>query len=191
LIHKKFLELTFHDSYLPLWFQAIKGKSAVQSGIDTLPLVLALVFGSISAGVLTGRLGYYYPFLLGGATIMPIGAGLMQLLTVNTGEGKWIGFQIVAGFGIGIGMQQPSIAAQTVLDKKDVPTGVSLMFFTQMLAGAIFVSVGQNVFNSALVQNLQQAFPGLSPQTIVNTGATDLRDAVSPDMNSISFLNMY
>jgi len=33
--------------FLPLWFQAIKGVSAVTSGIDTLPLVLALVVASI------------------------------------------------------------------------------------------------------------------------------------------------
>ena len=164
--------------YLPIWFQAIKGVSAVQSGIDTIPLVLALVLGAIMGGQLTGRIGYYAPFVIASAVIMPIGCGLMLLLDISTGEGKWIGFQIITGYGIGIGMQQASVAAQTVLDKKDVPMGVSLMFFCQMLGGAIFVSVGQNVFTSRLVSELVELVHGLSTETIVNTGATDLRDVV-------------
>lgn len=77
-------------------------------------------------------------------------------------------------------MQQPSIMAQTVLKKVDVPTGVSLMFFTQMLSGAVFVSVGQNVLDTKLVNRLVKLVPNLSPEDIVNTGATDLRSIV-PD----------
>ena len=165
-------------SYLPTWFQAIKGVTAVQSGIDTIPLVLALVLGAISAGQLTGRIGYYTPFMYISGLIMPIGAGLITMFTVDTGKGKWIGFQILAGFGIGMGMQQGALAAQTVLSKKDVPTGVSLMFFCQMLGGAIFVSVGQNVLDSKLVSGLTELVQGLSPEDIVNTGATELRSAV-------------
>jgi MFS family permease len=161
-----------------VWFQAIKGNSAVDSGIHTIPLVLALVVGTISAGQFTGRIGYYVPFMYASAVIMPLGCGLITMFKVNTSEGVWIGFQIVVGLGIGFGMQQPSLAAQTVMPKKDVPTGVSLMFFTQMLAGAIFISVGQNVFDSKLVGGLIALVHGLSPLEVVNTGATDLRKVV-------------
>jgi MFS family permease len=165
-------------SYLPIWFQAIKGNSAVQSGIRTIPLVLALVVGTIGAGQFTGRIGYYTPFLYASAVVMPIGCGLITTFKVDTGEGVWIGFQVLVGIGIGMGMQQSALAAQTVLSKKDVPTGVSLMFFTQMLAGAIFISVGQNVFDSKLVSGLVALIHGLSPHDIANTGATDLRKVV-------------
>lgn len=152
--------------------------SAVESGIRTIPLVLSLVVGSITAGQVTGRVGYYVPFMYASAIIMPIGCGIITMFNVSTGEGTWIGFQIVVGFGIGCGMQQAALAAQTVMAKKDVPTGVSLMFFTQMLAGAIFISVGQNVFDSKLVSGLVQLVHGLSPLEVVNTGATDLRKVV-------------
>lgn len=164
--------------YLPIWFQAIKGVSAVQSGIDTLPLVLALVVGAISAGQATGRIGYYTPFMLASACIMPIGAGLITTFKLDTGKGMWIGYQILFGFGLGIGMQQGALAAQTVLAKQDVPTGVSLIFFSQMLGGAIFVSVGQNVLDSHLVSGLVKLVHGLDPGEIVNTGATEIRQRV-------------
>ncbi|KAK5170658.1 uncharacterized protein LTR77_005247 [Saxophila tyrrhenica] len=167
--------------YLPIWFQAIKGTSAVQSGIDTIPLVLALVLGAITSGQLTSRIGYYTPWMYTSAVIMPIGTGLMMTLDLNTSEGVWIGLQIVAGFGIGVGMQQASVAAQTVLERKDVPMGVSIMFFCQMLGGAIMISAGQNVFTSKLVSGLTSLTNGLSPGEVVNTGATDLRDVLPVD----------
>jgi hypothetical protein len=37
--------------YLPVWFQAVQGATAVQSGIRNLPLILALVIFSIISGI--------------------------------------------------------------------------------------------------------------------------------------------
>ena len=51
------------------------------------------------------------------------------------------------------------------------------MMFSQQLGGALFVSVGQNVFINDLVAGLATV-PGLSPMSIVNTGATDLQKTV-------------
>ncbi|QIW94720.1 hypothetical protein AMS68_000238 [Peltaster fructicola] len=176
--------------YIPIWFQAIKGVSAIQSGIDLLPMVLSLVLGSISSGIITGRIGYYTALAYTSAIIMPIGAGLISTFNVNTSTGTWIGFQIVFGIGLGMGMQQGSMAAQTVLKRHEVPTGVSLMFFCQMLAGAIFVSVGQNVFDSNLVNGIVGTIPGIDAHTIVNTGATSLHDII-PAAEMDAVLNIY
>lgn len=164
--------------YVPIWFQAIKGKSAVGSGIGLLPMVISLVVGSIASGILVSKIGYYAPFMLASAIIMPIGAGLIVTFDLNTGTGKWIGYQILYGFGMGLGMQQPSIVAQTVLKKIDVPSGVSLIFFMQQLSGAVFVSVGQNVLDTKLVSSIAKLVHDISPSEIVNTGATDLRNIV-------------
>jgi MFS family permease len=164
--------------YLPIWLQAIKDKSAVQSGINTLPLVISLTVGSIFSGQTVGRIGYYTPLTMASSCFMPVGAGLISTFKVNTGTGMWIGYQIILGFGIGLGLQHGPMAAYTVLDPKDVPIGVSLVFFCQQLAGAIFVSVGQNVLNSKLISELISIVKELNPQQIVNAGATSLRNIV-------------
>lgn len=44
--------------FLPVWFQAVQGVSAVDSGIRNLPMVLGLVFVSIISGVGVSLLGY-------------------------------------------------------------------------------------------------------------------------------------
>jgi hypothetical protein len=166
--------------FLPIWFQAIKGTSAVQSGIRTIPLVLSLVVGTISSGAIISRIGYYTPFAIASALIMPIGAGLLTTLSVNSGHAMWIGYQVLFGFGLGLGMQQPATAAQTILGKQDIAIGMSMIFFTRLLGGAIFISVAENLFTNKLVANLSN-IPGVTPSTIINAGALGVRTAVSAE----------
>ncbi|MCJ1247227.1 hypothetical protein MMC30_004441 [Trapelia coarctata] len=107
---------------------------------------------------------------------MSVGAGLVTTFTRDTGHAQWIGYQVLFGFGLGLGYQQAGIAAQTVLSKEDIPTGVALMFFAQALGGAVFVSIGQVVFSSHLVSTL--GLLGIDSQLIISTGATNLRNVV-------------
>ena len=108
--------------YIPIWFQAIKGVSAVESGIRNLPMILGVVVISIIAGIGITALGYYTPFMILSSIVMATGAGAISTFKVGTGHGMWIGFQALYGCGVGSGMQQPIIAAQTVCTLDDVPT---------------------------------------------------------------------
>ena len=164
--------------YIPIWLQAIKDVSAIKSGIDLLPLILALVISSIFTGFLVNRIGYYAPFMIANGVIMSIGAGLITTWTPDTMHPKWIGYQVVFGFGLGMGMQQASLAAQAVLSRKDAPIGVALVMFCQQFGGAVFVSVGQSVFTNQLVEGLNNV-AGISPGDVANTGATSIRHVVN------------
>ncbi len=163
--------------FLPIWFQAINNVDAVQSGIRTLPLVLSLVVAAILGGGLVTRFGYYTPFMIFCSIFTAIGAGLLTTLKVDSSHSKWIGYQVIYGFGLGLGMQQGSVAAQTVLSKKDASTGASLMFFAQGLGGSIALSVANNLFASHLGSGLGR-LSGLDAAIVVKTGATELRTVV-------------
>ena len=177
--------------YIPIWFQAIKGVDAVESGIRTIPLILAMVVTIIFSGAMVQRTGYYTPFMIIGAIIMPIGCGLITTWTPSAGSNIWIGYQVLAGLGMGFGLQQPNLAAQTVLPRKDSSIGVSLMILSQTLGGAVFASVSQNVIDSSLIKNLTAAkIPGIDPAGIVNAGATSLRGLV-PAAYLQEFLGLY
>jgi hypothetical protein len=118
-----------------------------------------------------------------GVCIMTVGTGLITTLQVDSANGKWIGYQILIGFGMGMTFQAPNLAAQTVLTNRDVPVGTSLMFFGQLLGGAIFISVGQNVLNTELLKRLS-SLPGFNPALLFSEGATglisQLPDAIRP-----------
>ncbi|KAH9876035.1 hypothetical protein J1614_003913 [Plenodomus biglobosus] len=159
--------------YIPLWFQAIKEVSAMQSGINTIPLVLSVVVGSISSGGLVQRIGYYTPFMILGSSFMAIGAGLLTTWNMGTKTGMWIGYQIVLGIGVGWTMQQPNLAVQTILPKDDVPIGTAVLSLCQTLGGAVFAAVGQNLYIDKFTKGLER-IGGLDPEQILNAGATDL-----------------
>lgn len=135
---------------------------------------------SIISGITVTVIGYYTPFVIASSVFMAIGAGLLSTFDVNTSEGKWIGYQIVFGMGVGMGMQQALIMAQTVLDKKDVPIGTTIVMFAQLIGGAIFISVGQNIFTNKLLSNVQRTVRDISPKVILATGATSLKTVIPP-----------
>ena len=145
-----------------------------------IPFVLSLVVGSMTAGFATRKIGYFTQWIYLSAVIMPIGAGMISTFKTTTPHAEWIGYQTLFGFGLGLGMQQPSLACQSTLNKKDVPTGASLIFFAQSLGGAVFTSVGSNVFNNKLAHGLEGVV-GLDAAAVVQIGATQLRDLVRPE----------
>ncbi|KAF7593689.1 hypothetical protein BBP40_010981 [Aspergillus hancockii] len=166
---------------LPLWFQAVKNVSAVKSGIDTIPMVLSLVVASILSGGIITATGYYVPWMYVATVLMSVGAGMTTTFKVDTGHAAWIGYQVLFGLGLGSGLQQPSLAAQTVLGEKDVPIGISLMFFSQSLGGAIFICIAQALFTNYLSARLV-GIPGVDPGVILSAGATELSKVVPSGM---------
>jgi MFS family permease len=168
--------------YLPIWFQAVKGASAVRSGIMNLPMLVGSVLFSVVAGIAVTVWGYYAPFMIISSVMASVGFGLFLTFKPDTGSGAWIGYQILVGAGLGMGFQQPLMAVQTVLPIEDVPTGTSLIIFLQTLGGALFVAASQNVFTNKLVQYVGEYVPGIeNPAMVLAVGATSVQNYFPPE----------
>lgn len=110
---------------------------------------------------------------------MAVGGGLLSTLKVSSGHAEWIGYQVLFGFGLGFGQQQPGTAVQAVLKKEGIPSAVSHIVFGMQLGGSIFVCIGQNVLNQEFIRSLTKAnLPDLDPRVVLNTKATELGDLV-------------
>ncbi|OJK00812.1 hypothetical protein ASPACDRAFT_1867925 [Aspergillus aculeatus ATCC 16872] len=182
------MSLIYH---LPIWFQAIKGASAVKSGEMNIPLLLSLVIGSMISGILVSKLvGYPSPFMIISSVLMTVGAGLLSTFTVATGHAEWISYQVLFGIGLGLGMQQGATAVQTVVLKADVPSVLSLLFFCQQLGGSIALAIAQNIVSGKLVSGLHASLPGLDTSAIMSAGATQLRSIV-PSESLATLLQIY
>jgi hypothetical protein len=143
-----------------------------------LPTILGLVIISMTSGVLVTVLGYYTPFMLISSVLMAIGAGMLTTFEVDSNSPRWIGYQFLFGAGVGFGMQQTLVVVQTALPAADVPIGTAIMMFTQTLGGALFISVGQNVFTNQLIKNLASVVPDLDSKLVLSVGATELKNAI-------------
>lgn len=47
--------------YLPVYFQSIKGQSAIMSGVYTLPFLAFFALGAVSSGATIGKTRYLVP----------------------------------------------------------------------------------------------------------------------------------
>ncbi|MCJ1251305.1 hypothetical protein MMC30_008537 [Trapelia coarctata] len=164
--------------YLPIWFQAIKGDSASQSGIHILPLLLGSVIMSIVAGGLVAAAGYYTWACILASVLVGVGSGLMSTLTPDSNSAHWIGYQAIYGAGIGFGLQQPLIAVQAVLPGKQVAEGTAIIIFIQTFGGAIFLSVGQNIFNNQLIANIRAIGIPIDAGSLLSQGASSINSLV-------------
>jgi hypothetical protein len=158
--------------YVPIWFQAVKGETAVRSGILNLPLILGLVVASMIAGAGTTGFGYFTPFLYISTVLIAIGTGMLTTFEVDTGGPAFLGWQAMAGIGMGFGLQIPFICVQTVLTPQDLPMGTAVIVFSQTIGGAVFVAIGQNIFTNKLVENLKIYAPNVEPFEVLFIGAT-------------------
>lgn len=149
------------------------------AGLQLLPFMLMTVLSSIIVGAMVTAVGYYTPFLIGSTAICATGTGLITLYGINMSTAKWIGYQIVVGAGIGAGLQIPMTAVQTVLNPEDIPVGTASVMFLQTLGGAIFIAVGQAVFQNGLQAGIRVYAPKVNPSTILNTGATEMRHVLA------------
>lgn len=86
--------IVIYAYYLPIWFQAIQGKSPQSSGLSLVALLLSNVLFVIGSGFATSRLGYYTPIMIIGAAVTIVGSALISTWGLNAGPAQWIGFQV-------------------------------------------------------------------------------------------------
>ncbi|TGO24600.1 hypothetical protein BPAE_0099g00360 [Botrytis paeoniae] len=159
---------------IPLWFQTIYGLSARESGYRIIPLVASCILAGIVGTVLTGKLRYYHPFMLVGAMLLTIGSGLLTTLH-PTASNKWVGYEILAGAGTGLGSPLPLLAVQDALLPSDVSIGYGVVLTAGYLLSSIALAIAQAVFASLLKSAIHQQLPGIDPENIGSTGVTDLK----------------
>lgn len=166
-----------HNYYLAFYFQAVLGTTAVTSGVRSLAYGIPGSVAIIITGACISSKGYYVPFMWLGTAIFVIGCSLLHTLDINSSTAKWVCFQILSGFGLGLAEQVPFIAVQVVLPDEDMPTACALVVFSRCFGGAVGLSIASNLFSGALLPKLAH-IAGVDVSTIVAAGASDLAAAV-------------
>jgi hypothetical protein len=93
-------------------------------------------------------------------------------------------YQFISGFGRGCGLQMPLVAIQTVLPPEQTSIGIAIVLFFQTFGGAIFLSVGELIFDHSLTSGLKTYAPTTDIPAVLDAGATAFRQVVSPEQVS-------
>ncbi|KAH7324128.1 putative efflux pump antibiotic resistance protein [Stachybotrys elegans] len=166
---------------LPIYFQSVDNASPTESGIRNLSLILSLTVFTIASGGFISKTGIATPLEVFGACIASIGAGLLYTLDTGTGTGEWVGFQLLAGIGWGIGFQVPMIMAQGSVDPQDLASATAVILFFQTIGGAFILSAAQSVFSNRMISTLATTAPSVEPARVLDAGAGEIRTIFSPE----------
>jgi hypothetical protein len=167
--------------YLPEWFQVVRGASPVQSGVMNIPAFLAQVVATILSGGLAARLGTLNPWVWFGCALCAAGTGLYSTLAADASAGRWIGFQVLQGFGFGCVAQMPVVAVQTAVPGERIPVALAVVAFAQFFGSAVFVAIAQTIFANVLVARLAVDAPAVDAGALLQAGSGAVRSIVAPE----------
>lgn len=166
---------------MPIYFQIVRGYSPAVSGVLMLPKTISFTVCLLLAGRATTWIGYYAPFMLFSATVLPTGAGLITTWTPETNLGRLIAYPILTGIAGGIGSQGPNTAVQTVLPQADVSLGIAIVLFASSFGSAVAIPIAQVIFSAKFQDNLKVIAPDLDTNSIENMGLTALVTSLGED----------
>ncbi|KAG8162085.1 hypothetical protein KVR01_007850 [Diaporthe batatas] len=177
--------------YLPIYFQAVRGVSAIDSGVRLIPVILGLTITQIVVGGLISATGIHNPFLIMGPAIAAVGSGLFMLLHEQSSNGEWIGFQIVLGIGVGFCLTIPLMLSQVVVETKDVSTATPIIIFAQSMGSAFLLPTAQAVFQNQLIKALREFAPEMNPLVVLAAGANSEAISSLPTASHGGILQSY
>lgn len=188
--------------YLPIYFQSILGATAIRSGVDNLPLVLAAAVFALAGGAVVMLTGRPQQVMFVGSMLSTVAIGLIYTLDIGTPTSKWIGYQFFVGCSMAIAMMHGLTIAQAGADPKDLSAvtanllcksllssfisfnevaNTTILVF-QTIGGAFSTSAAQSAFVNRLLATLPKTAPSVNPALVIITGASDLQKVFSPDV---------
>ncbi len=137
-------------TFLPLYFQEVRGASPTNSGLRLLPMMVGLFGASIVVGQLVAKGRKYRPFPIAGTAVMTLGLGLLATLGVTTSSWLTAFYMFVLGTGIGLVMQILITAVQNAVRPEDIGSATAGANFFRSIGG----SFGTAVFGALYVNEL-------------------------------------
>jgi EmrB/QacA subfamily drug resistance transporter len=147
-------------TFLPFYFQVVKGYSATKSGLLLTPMMAGLLITSILSGNLISRWGRYKPFPIAGTAIMTLGVFLLSRLSVSTPVWEAALFLLVLGLGLGMVIQVLVLAVQNAVPYRLLGVATSGSTLARQIGGSIGVAAFGAIFSNELTNQLATRLPG-------------------------------
>ncbi|KAB8288851.1 hypothetical protein EYC80_010754 [Monilinia laxa] len=174
------LQMAVYLQYIPIYFQAIRGTSATNSGVRMIAMDVGRIIFIIISGFIVTKFGYYMPYMVIGTMINVVAAGLLTILNLDTSTARSTAFMFLAGAGAGIGGNQPFIALQAALKEEDLSIGNGLTVFGLQLGTSLAFAISQPVFLTKIFSRLSSdtLTSNISRSSIIAAGASHLNRLV-------------
>jgi EmrB/QacA subfamily drug resistance transporter len=149
-------------TYLPAFFQVVRGLSPTASGVELLPLMAGLLVVSIGSGQIISRTGKYRAFPIAGAGVTTLGLYLLSTMGPGTSAGLEALYMVILGAGLGGVMQVLVIIVQNAVPHSELGVATSGATFFRSIGGSFGTAIFGAIFANVLVGNLASHLHGLS-----------------------------
>ncbi|TRV72703.1 DHA2 family efflux MFS transporter permease subunit [Streptomyces sp. 130] len=134
----------------PLYFQQVRGESALDSGVLLAPQGIGAMITMPIAGMLADRIGPG-KIVMTGIAVITVGMGMFTQLTADTSYTYIIAALFIMGLGMGASMMPIMASALATLREHTVARGSTLMNIVQQVAA----SIGTALFSVLLTNGLK------------------------------------
>ncbi len=156
-------------TYLPAFFQVVRGLSPTASGVELLPLMAGLLVVSITSGQIISRTGKYRFFPIAGTLVTTLGLYLFSTMGPGTSAALEALYMVILGAGLGGVMQVLVIIVQNALPQSELGVATSGATFFRSIGGSFGTAIFGAIFANVLVGNLASHLHGLSLPPGFNT----------------------
>lgn len=156
-------------TYLPIYLQVVKGISPTASGLQLMPMMIAMFITSIVSGRLISRWGRYKIFPVIGTALMTLGVTLLSQLEVDSWIYQTAFDAMFVGMGMGMIMQVLTMAVQNNVEYKVLGVATAGTSLFRAIGGAFGVAIFGAIFANGLHDRL--AGPGMDFLFAINPTA--------------------
>ncbi|KAK7696931.1 hypothetical protein SLS64_014060 [Diaporthe eres] len=169
----------------PLRSQTVNLDSPSTASVRLLPMLGALAVGSFLGGAASSKVNRTFHTFVTGTALVTLGVGLLSTVSSSLEVDKKIyGFEVIAGFGIGLTFSTVSLMTTKETEVEDHAVAQGIVSQVRVFGGSIGVAAANamlrleaqthlaGILSSAQIRELQA-----SP-TIIETLSSTQRDAV-------------
>ncbi|MFF2620661.1 MDR family MFS transporter [Oerskovia jenensis] len=164
--------------FLSQYMQVARGKTATESGLLTIPMIVGTFVASTLIGQLITRTGRYKSFMVTGGVLLVGSLFALSTIDYHTSFVLISVYLFFLGASMGMLMQNLVLAVQNTLDVSEMGAGTSTVAFFRTLGGAIGVSVLGAILASKVTSSIQE---GLATMGV----PTDATGGTIPDVSTL------
>lgn len=173
--------------YVPLYFQFVRGQSAIRSALDLLPFLTTTVFAMLISGPLIARFGYYKLWFMVGSSLALIMCVGLYRIKIDTSHGQIYGFLILGGIGLGLYAMNTGPVMAAIVAKEHVADAGTIFGGVDNLCGAFSVGIANSIFINRATDGIQKLLP-TTPRAVVQEAITGvgarLTDELPPSLRT-------
>ena len=158
--------------FLPLFVQGVQGKSATNSGIILMPLMLGAMVMSIGAGQILARTGRYKVLVVIGFVTVSVGAWLLSRMGIDTSWTVLARNMVILGLGLGIAMSAFTVIVQNQYPSHRLGEVTAGLQFFRSIGATIGMAVFGTILNNQFAAHMKDNLPAQLSQAMARRGAS-------------------